>query len=721
VEETRTFGQHLKDIRTTTLRTVFPIIGLIAYVWSIWALWPSRRIPTPMAAWLGCLLLLATAIIGSLFTRTQTRRAAITLILGVTGAIACAVATFQTADALYLLIIPIILSGAVFAPWVVVVVGAGVSLLSIVLVWAFEPVGVAHLTPSAIFMLVIVVSLSSARSLRVLLQWALTDQERAAQNEWIARERQAELVKVLRSLDTATYNLERANYLLASARQRAEEAWRLKQQFAQNISHELRTPLNLVVGFTETMIQSPEYYGSQLPPSYLRDMTIVHRNACHLQNLVNDVLDLARIESAQMALITEPVDLAQLLGETIGTMTSHIEQRQLKVRSEIEPGLPTVEIDPVRIRQVVLNLLNNAMRFTDQGTITVRAGAEDGGIVVSVADTGIGIPPKELARIFDAFHQVDNTIQRRQGGAGLGLAISKRFVEMHGGRMWVESEVGQGSTFHFSLPGETAQSRDAVPYFDTPSGTTPARLQHERVMLTITSSPSAATMLSRYIRDCRPIFVDNLEQAQLVAQHSIPQMVLIDTNCISLSADELDLLIKDWGLTNTPFIGCGLPGEERSRHHLATSGYLVKPVSRETLRDVLTRLGDSVSRVLVVDDDRDFVRLLNRMLDHPLRRYQVMNAFSGREGLAMAIHYHPDVVLMDLGLPDIDGITLLDQIRSNPATQQIPIIIVSAYDEPDSISHLPGSMIIARSAGLLSGEVIQWVQKILDTTTQTVS
>lgn len=718
---THGFDDHFNNLRTATLRLVLPIAGVLGYLWLIWVLWPIRSQPTPLAAWAGSVALLIVSVVGLLEFQNCPKTIAIGLIASAVVAAACAVPSFGTVDTVFMLVVPIILSGAMFGPRVVIAVGILVSIFSLLLVQVNPVAFLAPLSAPLMFGLVVLISISSSRSLRVLLEWALIEQQHATRNESLARDRQAELAQALRSLDTVTYNLERTNYLLGQARSRAEEAWRLKQQFAQNISHELRTPLNLVVGFAENMIQSPEYYGSQLPPAYLRDLTIVYRNASHLQNLVNDVLDLARIESAQMGLVTEKTDIADLLSDTMSIMRKHIERRGLEVCVDVAEDLPKVDADPLRIRQVVLNLLNNALRFTERGTITLRAVHEHDGIVISVIDTGIGIPSAELGKIFEAFHQVDNSRQRRQGGAGLGLTISKRFVEMHGGHIWVESEVGEGSAFHFRLPVEAAHSREMPRIPEVAASRIPSRWSRERVMLIITGSPAAATMLTRYIRDCRPVFIDNLEEARLVAQQSVPQLVLIDTLSVTLSAEQVIGLADSWGMSNVPFIACGLPGETRTRQYLATSGYLVKPISRDTLRDVLIRLGDSVSKVLVIDDDQDFVRLISRMLDHPVRRYRVMNAYSGREGFEMALRYQPDAILMDLGLPDIDGLTLLDQIRASPITKQIPIIIVSAYDEPDATSHIPGAMIVHRPSGFLSGEIVQWIQKILDTITQTAT
>ncbi|MBC7239137.1 MAG: hypothetical protein H5T71_03435, partial [Chloroflexi bacterium] len=226
----------------------------------------------------------------------------------------------------------------------------------------------------------------------------------------------------------------------------------MKQQFAQTISHELRTPLNLIISFTELMIQTPEYYEAPLPPKYARDLGIIYRNARHLQSLINDVLDLARIEAAQMALITEETDLSALTYEAVNTVRSLVESRGLALHTNIPPALPRLRVDPRRIRQVLFNLLSNAVRFTEKGSITVTVMQQDNEIVFAIRDTGIGIADEDKTRIFEEFRQADSGTHRRYGGAGLGLAISKRFVELHGGRIWVESQVGQGSTFYFTLP-----------------------------------------------------------------------------------------------------------------------------------------------------------------------------------------------------------------------------------------------------------------------------
>ena len=327
----------------------------------------------------------------------------------------------------------------------------------VVLAFAMGRLGLPYHSTGVIFPVVVSAAATlacwlSSRNVHIALNWAWEGYEQARCNEELARAHQGELRRALKALDEATYRIERTNLTLRLTRDQAEEARRLKQQFAQTISHELRTPLNVIVGFIELMIESREYYGRRLPSAYARDLMIVHRNARHLQNLVNDVLDLARVDAAQLGLLPEDVAPAGLVDEAVNTVRSLADVHGLQVAVRVEPNLPQIQVDPTRIRQVLFNLLSNAVRFTDHGLITVSARQQGEEVVFAVADTGVGIPAEDMSRIFEEFQQVEGGTRRPHGGAGLGLAISKRFVELHGGRIWAESEVGRGSTVSFSLP-----------------------------------------------------------------------------------------------------------------------------------------------------------------------------------------------------------------------------------------------------------------------------
>lgn len=722
-QEAFSFRENLADLQRGSFNAIVFFAGIVGlgYIWLALILWPVIGKPVPTGAWVGIGLLILSVLISHTLKLRQPRLATYLLIWGILGATTCVIFAVESLAVTYLFILPIVFASVLLRRWTVFAVAAVAGFITFQvgqLETGTPSISVA--IPIGIISLVTVASWLSVRNLYTALEWVWKGYERARHNEEVALDRQAELKRVLKALDEATYRLERANYMLALARDQAEEARQLKQQFAQTISHELRTPLNLIVSFSELMVQSPEYYGGQLPPAYLRDLSIVERNARHLQSLVNDVLDLARIEAAQMSLAPEQVDPVALVQEAVNTARSLVETRGLKLYTEIKANLPPLWVDPIRIRQVLFNLLNNAARFTEQGTVTVGIHLQGKEVIFFVADTGVGIAPEDISQIFEEFQQVDGSTRRRHGGVGLGLAISRRFVELHGGRIWVESQLGQGSTFYFSLPVSKGDPIIASKsHLTGPASPTLARWNKEEpVLLAITCSPSAAALLTGYMRGCRTIIVSDLEQGRQTAQQLIPQVVLIDTAGERPDSAKLEELGRAWKLPRTPFIACPLPGEEPLRQRLAVEGYLIKPVSRQNLWNVLRRFGEDIDSVLIIDDNHDFVRMMSRMLDNPLRRYQVIEAYNGQEGLTMFHHHRPDLVLLDLTLPDMNGLQIIERLRANPAWRHVPIIIVSAQDEVDHLDALSGTMLITKTDGVRPGEIVQWVQKVLDTTTQ---
>jgi signal transduction histidine kinase/CheY-like chemotaxis protein len=705
--------KSLTELRIESLKLISLLVIAAGYVYSIWItdrVGHSRLVPG--SAWAGMGFLFAGSVMAYALRSRRPGLAAHLLVWSVVIAVLCTVHTSRSLSAAYLFILPIIFASVLLSQAIFFLAAAVSSALILALapsMVGMPPLPTAVLLPTGIIVLVTAASWLSARNLHTALSWVWNGYEQARRNEDIAYERRGELRRALKALDEATHRLERANYVLLLARDQAEEARRLKQEFAQTISHELRTPLNLIIGFTELMAHSPEYYGGPLSTTYLRDLSIVYRNACHLQNLVNDVLDLARIEAAQMSLAMEETDPAALVEEAVNTAHSLVEARGLALYTEVEPDLPRVWVDPTRIRQVLINLLNNASCFTDEGSVTVSVRRENNSVVFAVADTGIGIAPKDIDRIFEEFHQV-NGGRRRRGGAGLGLAISREFVQLHGGHIWVESQLGQGSTFGFSLPMDQDQVHVDQLTEALVTRATPAGESEKPVLLVVTRSPSAAAMLDRYVQNCRLVVVPDLEQVQRTVQQSIPQAVVIDSTC-EIGPGELGELGRAWQLLDIPLVLCPLPGEERLRQQLAVDGYLAKPVSRQSLWDVLRRFGENIDRVLVIDDDQDFVLFVSRILeDNPVRRYQVISAGDGREGLAMMQHYQPDLILLDLMMLDMDGFQVIERIRSDPSWQHIPIVVVSAQEEIDQQEMLAGVVTYAKAGGLKPGDIVRWVQ-----------
>ncbi|TMD55736.1 MAG: HAMP domain-containing histidine kinase [Chloroflexi bacterium] len=228
-----------------------------------------------------------------------------------------------------------------------------------------------------------------------------------------------------------------------------ERANRLKSEFLASVSHELRTPMNAIIGYTKLMLDGLD---GEMTAQQQTDLFRVAQAADNLLGLINGLLDLAKIEAGKMELNVEEVNINDVTDEALELVRPHADEKGLQVRALIPLGLPNVWADRARVRQVLANMLANAVKFTERGTVSVAATAAEGWVTVSVSDTGVGISPEAQAYVFDEFRQADSSTTRRYGGTGLGLAISKRLVTLHGGRIWVDSEVGRGSSFHFTLP-----------------------------------------------------------------------------------------------------------------------------------------------------------------------------------------------------------------------------------------------------------------------------
>lgn len=711
-----TTRHNLAYLQEESLAIVVTLSGLLGYAWLWIDIWPITGSHLSASAWIGALALIAGALLGYSGRKRFPRLAAYLVSLNLLLATTCAVISFDNAGLIYLFTLPIIFASVILSRRGLFII----ALLSGAIVWLLGtinplPSAAEGLLPITILICLTITSWLSARNLHTTLAWFGDAFASAYHNARISREHEAELRIVLKSLDEMTYRLERANFTLTQERNHAEEARRLKQQFAQTISHELRTPLNIVVAFTDLMAQSPDYYGLPLPAPYMRDLSIIHRNARHLQMLVNDVLDLARIEAAQMIVtpeLTNPVDLVQ---EAVQTARSLVETRGLELRVQFGDDLPLVMVDTTRIRQVLFNLLNNAARFTDRGTITVQVERQADEVIFSVRDTGLGITASDIPRLFVEFQQLNSGTDRQHGGAGLGLAISRRFVELHHGRIWVESQPGKGSVFSFALPIRGQSLATAAPVDDWPPllGEGAARAG-QRIVLIVTRSPSAVLLLSRHLNDCQTLVAATFAEAQPIIARIQPQCVVIDTAHDELQIASLQTLAQTWALGRTPLIACPLPGEALMQQQLAVTGYLIKPVSAQTIHDLLQQLDSSIERVLVIDDNRDFTLMLTRLLSRPAHAYRVVCAYNGTEGLALLEHHQPQLIFMDLHLPDINGVQVIERIRTRPGFETIPIVVLSGEEKLDTPSRQNAPLVVVRGTGISASDIIVAIQTALD-------
>jgi signal transduction histidine kinase len=324
----------------------------------------------------------------------------------------------------------------------VLVVGAGIGVAAGVL-------GVM------LVLLIGITALSAAAKISIhdTIGWALDAGAKSNRREELLRATQVDLQAAIHERERLNTQLQTLNKDLDAARCAAEAAYRSKASFMATMSHELRTPLNLIIGFSTAMVEHPEMYDNQpLPQLYHDDVAEIRRSSKHLLGLINDILDLAKVEAGRLELHTRLITLDGLLYEALKTGEGLLIGRPIKLRREFEPGLAPVMADEGRVRQVLLNLLSNASKFTDAGEIGLGARADDRELVVWVRDSGIGIASADQPRIFGEFEQVEHEESKQRGGTGLGLSICRWLIQMHGGRMWVESTAGKGSVFYFALP-----------------------------------------------------------------------------------------------------------------------------------------------------------------------------------------------------------------------------------------------------------------------------
>lgn len=549
-----------------------------------------------------------------------------------------------------------------------------------------------------------IIGWAGSQSLYTVTQWSLQSFDRARENMTAAQHHRAQLAQVLKDLDQAYYRLERTNAALVVAWRAAAEAERFKTEFATNLSHELRTPLNLIIGFCEMMITAPQKYeGIQIPRPYRSDLNAIYHNAKHLLAMVNDVLDLARIDVGRLVLTREESDVPSLVAEATGMVREYVEAKGLELRIQLAENLPTLHIDRLRIRQVLLNLLVNAARFTERGWISVEATCQDDSVLLRVSDTGRGIPGQELPKVFEEFSQTSISPSQGWSGTGLGLPISKKFVQLHGGGMGVESTYLQGTTFWFTLP--CAPGLSAGP--QAPPLVSPRPLErpgiHKRVLVVVHDDQRVIGLLQRYLDDYHLVGATSLKEGVTLAN---------DIKAVALIAQgqAIPLTLAD----DVLYLSCPLPDPRRAAGLLGAQDLLVKPISDQELWEAIDGVDGMVQRVLIADDDPDMVRLIRRMLNPRIARRNCLEAHNGEETLRLLRMERPDLLLLDLIMPIVDGREVLAQMAEEPELADIPVIIISAKDQEEIGFRLSGPVQAAKPGGLHLGDVVRALEANLD-------
>jgi PAS domain S-box-containing protein len=461
--------------------------------------------------------------------------------------------------------------------------------------------------------------------------------------------------------------------------QRTREANRLKSEFLANMSHELRTPLNAIIGFAELMHRGKVGPVSSEHREYLGDILTSSK---HLLQLVNDVLDLAKVEAGKMEFRPEKVDLTVLVGEVRDILRGLAAGKQLRVEVRVDPEAASAQVDPARLKQVLYNYLSNAIKFTpDGGNITIRIDGQGPDLFhLSVTDTGVGIAREDFARLFVEFQQLDASTGKKWQGTGLGLALTKKIVEAHGGRVEVQSTPGVGSTFSAilprSLPVDPAERRVTVPppmaEADPPAVLVIEDEWREREWLLATLRAAgyraqAAASGADAIRLCR---ISRFEAVTL--DLALPDIhgweVLREIRATQLNRD-------------VPVIAVTVSAEQGQLAGFRLHDYLVKPVAEAQLLDSLRRVspdsGDD-RPILIVDDDPTALRLAEATLRQV--GYRPMCTSSGAEALCAVASEPPAVVVLDLLMPEMDGFELVARLRDSVAGRDVPVIIWTVKD-----------------------------------------
>jgi len=554
--------------------------------------------------------------------------------------------------------------------------------------------------------------------MHTLLIRACAAYERSRQLLERARDRQMELMQIQEDLADANLQLARLHRRLRDMYRIAEEARKAKEEFVANVSHELRTPLNMIIGFSEMIIQSPQAYGDGLPHALLADIAVIHRNSQHLSGLIEDVLDLSQMEAGYMSLSKEWGSLREIIKEAALAVRPLFESKGLYLEVAVPEDLPSILCDHTRIRQVVLNLLSNAGRFTDSGGVRVRAWRERNRIVVSVADTGPGIAQEDQDKIFEPFHQLDGSTRRRHGGRGLGLTISRKFVEMHRGKMWLESEPGVGTTFYFSLPIEPPPpitggvSRWFSPYLHYEPRLRPSLAPKPKLVprfVVLERGDILRHLLARYLEGVEIVTARDMEEVFQELNRSPAQALIVNDTWLreALNPSSLPAQLP----YHTPVVTCCVPGKGEAAAELGVADYLVKPVDRETLLSALEKLGEGVQTVLLVDDEPEALQLFARMLRSAGQGYRVLRVTSGQQALSLLRERRPDVMLLDLLMPGMDGFQVLAEKNQDPALRDIPVVVISARD-PMGEPIVSNALMATRHGGLSVREVVACIQAI---------
>ncbi len=507
-------------------------------------------------------------------------------------------------------------------------------------------------------------------------------------------------------LDKLAQDLARAKKAEEARAQEVATAYRLKSEFLANFSHEIRTPLNAIIGYCDLVTREE---GSRLTPHGRRDLSTIKSNARTLLALINDILDLSKIEAGHMDVIREPINTEELVEDCISTVREQLKGKDVELCAYIAEEAKSAFSDPLKLRQIILNLLSNAVKFTEVGEVGVYLDARDSTLIVRVVDTGIGIPEDQLAHVFDKFRQVDGSSRRKYGGTGLGLAIVSEITKLLGGKVELKSTLGRGSVFTIdlpeSLPKESAPNSQSSQHSQPEDSTATAQ---SRVLI-IDDDPMVLQLLAGELtRDGFEVITasDGLSGIQK-AREQIPSAIVLDILLPNLDGwSVLSALKSEPATASVPVILLSVEEQRARGFALGAYEYLVKPVEPDRLAQVVRRaVAPGAGDVLIVDDDEEMRQMVRRRLRDD--GFNAIEASSGEAALQELQKSSPSLIILDLVMPGMDGFAVLQRVRERGMTMPIVILTGKELTHQEKLDLQQGMVYIVRKNGVSIESVIQ--------------
>ncbi|MBF0573673.1 MAG: response regulator [Desulfamplus sp.] len=471
--------------------------------------------------------------------------------------------------------------------------------------------------------------------------------------------------------------LQNQNIELEQQRLAVEEANRLKSQFLSNMSHELRTPLNSVMALSRVLMMQAKQKLNDEEVSYLE---IIERNGKNLLNLINDILDLSKIESGRMDINPNFFSIEEAIENIVERLMPIAEEKNIEIRQNISENLPKIESDEIRVAQILQNLIANAVKFTDVGGVNISVKHDEKQIIVKIEDTGIGIAENDLSSIFDEFRQVDGSSSRRHEGTGLGLAIARKAAFMLGGKIGVTSKLGEGSIFTLTLPIKWQGA--AATHAPFVSRKTNMVKSIRKTILVVDDDPDMASIISQHLlhEGYNTITATSGAEALKLAEREHPFAITLDIVMPEMDGWEvLQGLKKNPETKDIPVIIVSVSRDKETGFALGAIGYATKPVSKNSLLAEIRKIGKPDTRSIMIVDDNSFDRQAIKKIIAEDGLLPIV-AEDGNACLKLIKQQIPDLLILDLVMPEVDGFAVLEKIRSNPETKNLPVIVVTAKD-----------------------------------------